>query len=107
MLALALTAALVVPPPVNAPLPRAPAALRAAYARTTADLDVRIDAWTGRGALPRPLALDALYQERIVRFLAATPALASAVPAAAQDVVARADLLRLTTPYAPATRVRI
>jgi membrane-bound lytic murein transglycosylase B len=106
--ALAAAAALVVPPPVSAPLPHDPAGLRAAYAQTTADLNTRLDAWNTRGStLPRAIALDALYQERIVRYLAATPRLARAVPAAAQDVAARGDMLRLTAPYPAATRVRI
>jgi membrane-bound lytic murein transglycosylase B len=94
-------------PAPNAPLPREPAALRAAYLRTTAALAVAVDRWGGRGPVPRDLALDALYQERIVRLLATDPALARAARVAQEDVIARRDILRLTAPYTPRTRVKI
>jgi membrane-bound lytic murein transglycosylase B len=96
-----------VAPPANAPLPHDGRGLRAAYARTTAELGVELDRWAGRGPLPRAAALDALYQERIVRLLASRPELARAVPAAASDVAARRDILELTAPYPPSTAVRI
>jgi membrane-bound lytic murein transglycosylase B len=104
--ALALPALAAAPPP-SAPLPHDPAALRGAYAATTRALGVELDRWGGRGAIPRPVALDALYQERIVRLLATSPRLARAVPAARDDVTARADILRLTAPYPPTLHVRI
>jgi membrane-bound lytic murein transglycosylase B len=107
LLALVLTLGATTAPPANAPLPHDGPGLRSAYARTTARLDGELDRWAGRGPLPRAAALDALYQERIVRFLASRPALARAVPAAASDVAARLDILRLTAPYPPATAVRI
>jgi membrane-bound lytic murein transglycosylase B len=94
-------------PAANAPLPKDGPGLRAAYTRTTAELAGALDRWGGTGPLPRDAALDALYQERIVRFLAARPKLARAVPAAREDVLARRDILRLTAPYPPRTRVRI
>jgi membrane-bound lytic murein transglycosylase B len=104
---LAASALLAGAPAPNAAIPRDPAALRAAYAQTTAALNGELDRWSGTGALPRELGLDALYQERIVRFLATEPALARAVPAARDDVTARRDILRLTGPYKAGTRVRI
>ncbi|MDX6675372.1 MAG: hypothetical protein QOH11_2790 [Solirubrobacteraceae bacterium] len=94
-------------PPVNAALPQDGPGLRAAYARTTTELDSALDRWGGRGPIPREVGLEALYQERIVRLLATSPRLARAVPAARDDVLARRDILRLTAPYPPRTRVRI
>lgn len=102
--AVAAALALAAPPP-NAPIPTQPAALRAVYARTAAALDDAIDRWAGRGAVPRDVQLYGLYEQRIVRLLAATPALAAAVPAARDDVTARTDLLRLSAPYRPRKRV--
>jgi membrane-bound lytic murein transglycosylase B len=98
--------ALAAPAP-NAPLPREPVALRAAYLRTTAALAGALDRWGGRGPVPREVGLDALYQERIIRLLATDPALARAARVAQEDVLARRDLLRLTAPYPPRIRVRI
>jgi len=79
---IAVLAALAAPPPVNAPLPKDGPGLRAAYARTTTALDSALDRWGGRGPIPREVGLEALYQERIVRLLATSPALARAVPRA-------------------------
>lgn len=103
--ALAAALAAAAPPPPAAPVPTAPAALRAAYARTTAALEAGIAEWGGRGAVPRDVELYALYQQRIVRLLSREPRLAAAVPAARDDVAARVDLLRLSAPYPPRKRV--
>ena len=94
-----------VPPPPAAPIPRGPAALRAAYAQTTAALDAGIARWGGRGAVPGDVELYALYQQRIVRLLARTPGLAAAVPAARDEVAAQVDLRRLSAPYPPRKRI--
>ena len=99
--------AVAAPPPPGAPLPHDPGALRTAYLRTTADLGVALDSWGGRGAMPRRVGLDALYQERIVRLLATDPRLAARTRVARDDVIARRDILRLTGPFRPGTRVRI
>jgi membrane-bound lytic murein transglycosylase B len=95
------------PPPPAAPIPRAPAAIHADWARTTSALEAAIDRWRGRGAVPRAVALYALHQERLVRALAASPRLARAVPAARDDVAARIDLDRLAAPYPPRKRVSL
>jgi hypothetical protein len=57
--------------------------------------------------VPREVGLGALYQERIVRLLATDPALARATNVAHEDVVARRNILRLTGPYRPGTRIRV
>jgi membrane-bound lytic murein transglycosylase B len=106
LLALA-TLVVAAPPPPDTPLPRGSWALRAAYIRTTAELAAALDSWAGRGPVPRIVALDALYQERIVRLLAADPGLAARTRVAHDDVVARRDILRLTGPFRPGTRVKI
>jgi soluble lytic murein transglycosylase-like protein len=95
------------PPPVGAPIPASPPALRSAYTGTTAALDTALARWGGRGVMPHDVALLALYQERIVRLLAAKPRLARAVPAAREDVLAHADLVRLSRPYPPRKRITV
>ncbi len=95
------------PPPVNAPVPTTAPALRAAYAATTGALDTAVGRWGGRGPVPHDVELLALYEERIVRLLAAEPRLARAVPAAREDVTARADLFRLSQPYPPRKRITL
>jgi len=95
------------PPPVGAPIPTSPPALRAAYSETTAALDTALTRWGGRGSVPGDVELLALYQERIVRLLAAKPRLAQAVPAAREDVIAHADLVRLSRPYPPRKRITL
>jgi soluble lytic murein transglycosylase-like protein len=89
------------------PLPASPPALRAAYRETTASLNTALAQWGGRGPVPHDVALLALYQERIVRFLAAKPQLAHAVPAAREDVIAHADLVELSRPYPPRKRITL
>jgi membrane-bound lytic murein transglycosylase B len=103
--ALAAALAAAVPPPPGAAIPRDPAALRAAYGQTTRALDAAVARWGGRGPVPRDAQLYALYQQRIVRLLARTPALAAAVPAARDEVAARVDLARLSAPYPPRKRI--
>jgi hypothetical protein len=98
---------LAAPPPPDAPIPTSPPALRAAYTGTTATLDAALARWGGRGPVPRDIELLALYQERIVRLLAAKPRLARAVPAARDDVIAHADLVRLSRPYPPRKRIAL
>src|SRR3989442_6305999 len=68
------------PPPPAAPVPRTPAALAGALARTTAELRREIDHWRAAGGAPSPppVILDALYQQRIYRTLSARPTLARA-----------------------------
>jgi membrane-bound lytic murein transglycosylase B len=99
--------ALAAAPAPNAPLPRDPAALRGAYLRTTAALDAALDRWDARRPIPREIGLDALYQERIVRLLATDPPLAAKAGVAEDDVVARRDILRLSGPFRPGTRIRV
>jgi soluble lytic murein transglycosylase-like protein len=89
------------------PIPASPPALRAAYRETTASLNTALAQWGGRGPVPHDVALLALYQERIVRFLAAKPQLARAVPAAREDVIAHADLVKLSRPYPPRKRITL
>jgi membrane-bound lytic murein transglycosylase B len=107
----AATAALAAAPPPNAPLPQKPNAVGAALARTRADLFAGIDGWL-RSAKPSPdppaeLVLDALFEQRIYRFLARNDGVARATfarlqpptAAAARDIVAaHRELFRLTPP---------
>ena len=103
-----LAAAFVAPPP-NAPLPRN--ALLAARALVTTDAAVRsaIAGWHAPRAStpPSDLTLQALYEQRILRMLAAKPALARAtftrlpraLAAHARDIVtAHGELVRITPP---------
>ena len=95
------------PPPVGTPIPTHASALRATYTLTKASLDAAVERWAGRGPVPHDVELLALYQERIVRLLAVHPGLARAVPAARDDVTARAELHRLARPYPARKRVTI
>jgi membrane-bound lytic murein transglycosylase B len=99
--------ALAAPPPVGAPLPQDGPGLRAAYATTTRALNAATAAWAGKGPAPPEVGLYALYQQRIVRFLARKAELARAVPAAREDVAARRALMALTSPYPASKRIRI
>ena len=86
-------------PPPSAPIPRSPAALVRTLEQTERRLDAAIDAWDVSQPPPRTVTLLALYEQRIVRMLAAQPALAARVtervPAVKADVAAIADLLQL------------
>jgi soluble lytic murein transglycosylase-like protein len=97
-------------PPVAAPLPHAPAAIVATFAATTRALDAALDRWDKTAPPPRDVTLLALYEQRMIRFVAHDPALAARVtaryPAIADDVTARRDLGRLAPPtLGPAIRV--
>jgi membrane-bound lytic murein transglycosylase B len=60
-------ASLAAAPPPNAPVPRDPANLAAAFEQTQTDLDDGVDAWIASGSprTPHDVTLDALYQQRI------------------------------------------
>ena len=96
-------------PRPNEPIPRDVPSLARTLTRTTAALYASIDAWlaSGRDAPPRPVALEALYQQRIYRLLASEPQLARAtirrlpprLAAHARDsIAARRALAPLATP---------
>jgi membrane-bound lytic murein transglycosylase B len=104
--ALVLAAVLAAPPP-NAPLPREPAGLARALTEHTRALQAGIDPWRGRGAVPKEVELEALYQQRLFMHLTGKPALSRAVLArlpggirreAEATLTARAALVRLTPP---------
>ena len=88
-----------------APMPGAPKPLAAALVQTERSLDDALDGWDTSTAAPRAVTLLALYQQRILRRLGTSPALARAVvrldPAARDDVAARADLSRLAASSPP------
>src|SRR4051812_15267208 len=72
------------PPAADAPLPRGAGAFADALASTTRDLEARIRVWQrddpSVGARPpAEVTLDALYQQRIYRYLRRHPAFASRV----------------------------
>lgn len=72
----------VTPPSPHRPIPRNPAALADTLVGTTEALHRSIDAWTeqgdpSRGGAPGDVVLQALYQQRIYRFLARNGALAA------------------------------
>jgi len=71
-------------PPPDEPVPVDPRELAAALAEVSAALRSSIEAWTASGGTsgwppPRPLVLQALYEQRIYRTLALDPKLAQAV----------------------------
>ena len=74
----ATTASLVAAPPPNAPIPRDPAKLAAAFEQTQTDLDAGVEAWIASGAsrTPHDVMLDALYQQRIELLLTQNETLA-------------------------------
>jgi len=100
-----LAAALAGLPGPSAPIPATPKPLVAALVRTERALDEAIDRWDPATAPRRDVTLLALYQQRILRSLGTSPALARAVvrldPAARDDVAARADLSRLAASSPP------
>ena len=106
------------PPPVpDAPLPRDPAAVAIALARTRSDLQAAIGRWTPKSAVPpREVVLYALYEQRIYRLLArdkklARVTLSSLAPrlrAATRDLlVAHRELYRLTPPLPSHTSIKV
>jgi membrane-bound lytic murein transglycosylase B len=98
----------VLPAPA-APIPQQPAALVATLAETTRRLDQAIDRWDKTAPPPRAVTLLALYQQRVLRLLAHDRPLARRVlaryPAAADDVIARQELIELT-PATPGPALR-
>jgi len=99
------------PPPAGAPLPHGPAEIAQALAQTRADLFQGIDGWLKSArpsvAPPADVTLNALFEQRIYRYLARhdrlTHATVSRLPraaaAAARDIVAaHAELFRITPP---------
>jgi membrane-bound lytic murein transglycosylase B len=96
------------PPAVNAPIPREPAPLARTLVQTTADLEQAIGGWNPKSAAaPRPVVLQALYQQRIYRLLTRDSSLATRTLALAprdlrtisRDLLAaQRELYRLTPP---------
>ena len=71
-------------PSPDEPIPSDPAGLASVLAEVTAALRSSIEAWTASGGTsewppPKPLVLQALYEQRICRVLATDPKLANAV----------------------------
>jgi membrane-bound lytic murein transglycosylase B len=93
-------------PSPDAPLPRAPRAVAAALTSTAAALRAEIDAWQPpRGATPPArLTLDALYDQRLLRMLAANRPLRRAVATLLKPTL-RARVVALTTAHADLVRI--
>jgi len=94
-------------PPPRAPIPDRPAALAAAFVRTTNELHAALGGWRGTSQPPAEVTLPALYQQRIERLLSRNEPLGRAVitrlpPQLAahfsDDVIAHRELARLTPP---------
>src|SRR4051812_49058383 len=98
-------------PPPSAPIPRAPAALVRTLEQTERRLDGAIGEWDVSQPPPRAVTLLALYEQRIVRMLAAQPDLAARVtgrvPAVKADVVAIGELMQLAHGSPRPSTVRI
>jgi membrane-bound lytic murein transglycosylase B len=119
---IALLLTLVAVPAPSAPIPTAPKAIAIALRATERSLNAAIDRWDPSTEPPRGVALLALYEQRIIRSLAAEPRLARAVvkldPEVRDDVAARSRLASLGAhspplrsaphvgPAAPAARLR-
>jgi membrane-bound lytic murein transglycosylase B len=98
-------------PPPNAPIPRATEELARVLGQTSAALRVAIRQWRAKGGPPSDtVTLEALYQQRIYRLLAANeplarrtlPRLPSGLRSLSRDfVAAQRELYRLTPPLAP------
>ena len=106
--------AVAVAPPPNAPLPREPAGLARALARTRLEVRAEIRDWTTKGP-SRRLTLEVLYEQRLERALAARPRLARAVierlpgsiaAAVRDEVTAQRELSGLARPI-PLAAVRV
>jgi hypothetical protein len=86
-------------PPPSAAIPHSPAALVRTLERTGRQLDAALGGWDTSLPPPRPVVLLALYEQRIVRFLAAEPRLAARVAQryrpVEDDVAAATELMRL------------
>jgi len=94
-------------PAPDEPLPRSADLLAARLAGVDAALRRSVDAWGGKGAPPKDVALDALYEQRAYRLLATRPRLARSTlarlprrlaPNARDSVTALRDLFRLAPP---------
>jgi len=87
-------------PPPSAPIPHSPAALVRTLERTERQLDAALRGWDTSLPPTRPVTLLALYEQRIVRMLAAEPELAARVAARSavveDDVNAVRELVRLS-----------
>jgi membrane-bound lytic murein transglycosylase B len=100
---------LLAPPPPAAPIPQAPAALVASWRDNEHALDAAVRRWDRHRAPTHEVTLRALYEQRVVRALAADPTRARVVlklaPSLADDVAARVDLRRLASkgPATPGT----
>ena len=92
-------------PAPNAPLPAQPGPFAATLVRTERALDSAIDRWNTAGPPPRDVTLLALFEQRLIRKAGADERLAHTVvrrdPAAADDITARADLVRLAAGSPP------
>jgi membrane-bound lytic murein transglycosylase B len=93
-------------PPPAAPIPAAPAALVASWRDNERALDAAVGEWNTTRPPTREVTFRALYEQRVVRALAASPQRARAVlklaPSLRDDVAARVDLRRLAS-KGPAT----
>jgi hypothetical protein len=98
-------------PPPSAPIPRSPAALVRVLERTERELDGALVGWDQSWPPPRSVTLLALYEQRIVRLLAAEPRLAAQVvpryPAVGDDVAALRELRQLAAGAPPPAVVRV
>ena len=99
-------------PGPTTPEPHAPPALVATLRTTERALGTAIDSWNKAQPPPEAVTRLALYEQRIIRFAAATRERSAAVvrldPSAADDVRARRDLTALAASSpAPRGRIRI
>lgn len=108
-------------PAPDAEIPKDPSRLARALAATTADLRRATDAWVrdgdpGKGEPPEPVVLLALHQQRVYRYLARNPAVASRTYAelpkalakeAKDNVTAARGLLSLVRPISGSAKFRV
>lgn len=95
-------------PGPTTPIPRSPPALVATLQQTEASLESAVDRWDKSKPPPSGVTLQARYEQRIVRLLAADAKLAARVvrldPAVTDDVVAQRELAKLSTAAPPPRR---
>ncbi|WP_283136343.1 transglycosylase SLT domain-containing protein [Rhizohabitans arisaemae] len=103
-------------PAPDVAIPKDPAQLARALTTTTAELRRAIDSWGLKGKAPEPVVLLALHQQRIYRYLARNPQVASLTYAklpkalagpAKDNVTAGRDLLTLVHPISGAVKFRV
>ncbi|QFY10697.1 transglycosylase SLT domain-containing protein [Nonomuraea phyllanthi] len=103
-------------PAPDEPIPKDAAGLAAALERTTTALDAAIDAWPKTGRPPRDVELLALHEQRVYRYAARHPKLASrafarlpaALAAEAKDnTAAIRELLSLARPIKPSAVFKV